>query len=203
MKILVILIYKLYLVDSLLRLFYCIGSPSISLLFLNWSILDLQCCVNFFCTANQFSYTHTHTYVYICSFPLWFNLSQASEYNSLCWTVGPCPYISICNNLHLLTPNSHSIPPPLPAPLVTTGRFSVSVSLFLLCRKVHLCRILDSTYKWYHTVFVLPPFLFFPLCNVFVEETGSHNIFHILDFVGCSPMMSFNMFLGLRYFLLA
>ena len=35
----------------------------------------------------------------------------------------------------------------------------MSVSLFLFHRYVHLCHILDSTYKWYHMVFVLKPFL--------------------------------------------
>ena len=33
-------------------------------LFFNWSIVDLQCCVNFWCTAKWFSYT----YIYIFSF---------------------------------------------------------------------------------------------------------------------------------------
>ena len=54
-----------------------------------WCIADLQCCVNFFCTAKWFSYT----YIYIHSF---FNilfhhgLSQDIEYSSLCYTIGPC-----------------------------------------------------------------------------------------------------------------
>ena len=29
-----------------------------------WSIVDLQCCVNFYYKANWFSYTHTHTHIY-------------------------------------------------------------------------------------------------------------------------------------------
>ena len=29
---------------------------------LYWSIIDLQCCVNFTCTAKWFRYTHTHTH---------------------------------------------------------------------------------------------------------------------------------------------
>ena len=33
-----------------------------SFFFLNWSIVDLQCCVNFHCTAKSFSYT----YICVC-----------------------------------------------------------------------------------------------------------------------------------------
>ena len=55
---------------------------------------------------------------------------------------------STCNSLHLLIPNSRSI---RPSPsLGNTGLFPVSVSLFLFCRWVRLCRSLDSTYTWYH-----------------------------------------------------
>ena len=44
----------------------------------HWSIVDLQCCVNFCCIAKWRSYTytyiHTHKYIYSFSysFPLWF-----------------------------------------------------------------------------------------------------------------------------------
>ena len=54
-----------------------------------------------------------------------------------------------CNSLHLLTPSSQSIPLPPSSPLATTNLFSMSVTLFLFCGKVHLCHILDSMYKWY------------------------------------------------------
>ncbi|XP_054946539.1 synergin gamma isoform X3 [Physeter macrocephalus] len=40
----------------------------------------------------------------------------------------------ICNRLHLLTPNSQSIPPPTPAPCAATSLFSMSVILFLFHR---------------------------------------------------------------------
>ena len=56
----------------------------------------------------------------------------------------------IYNSLHLLNPNSQSFP----FPLATTSLFSMSVSQFLDHRYVHLCHLLDSTYKWYHLVFV-------------------------------------------------
>ena len=37
-----------------------------------WGIVDLQCCVNCYCTAKWFSYTYTHIYIFSYSFPLWF-----------------------------------------------------------------------------------------------------------------------------------
>ena len=44
--------------------------------------------------------------------------------------------------------------PPSPSPLATTSLFSVSGSLFLFCRWVRVCHILDSTSKGYRMVFV-------------------------------------------------
>ena len=39
-----------------------------------WSIADLQCCINFCCTAKWviYVYIYTHTYSFSYSFPLWF-----------------------------------------------------------------------------------------------------------------------------------
>ena len=61
---------------------------------------------------------------------------------------------SIFNSLPLLIPNSQSFPPPLSSPLATTDLFSISGSLFLFHRYVHLYDILDSTYMWYHMIFI-------------------------------------------------
>ena len=50
------------------------------------------------------------------------------------------PIHSKHNSLHLLTPNSQSIPlPALPTPALATARqFSMLVSLFLFCEKAYL-----------------------------------------------------------------
>ena len=61
-----------------------------------------------------------YTYVYILFYVLFHNsLSQGIEYSSMCYTVGPCYCYNKCyythfvyNSLHLLIPNSYSIPPP-------------------------------------------------------------------------------------------
>ena len=72
---------------------------------------------------------------------------------------------SMYNNLHLLNPTSHSIPPSIPSFLETTSLFFFSESLFSFCRQVHLCHILDSTYKWYHMVFVFLFLTYFTYCD--------------------------------------
>ena len=73
------------------------------------------------------------------------------------WTGKPCmlqsmgrTQLSDCTELYLLTPTSHTIPPPWQPKVCSL----MSMSLFLFCRYIHLCLILDSTYKWYHIVFV-------------------------------------------------
>ena len=71
----------------------------------------------------------------------------------------PMPYSGIllfihskCSSLHPPTANSQDVPPfSLLAP---RSLFSRSVSLFLFGRWIHLCHILDFTYKWCLMVFV-------------------------------------------------
>ena len=90
--------------------------------------------------------------LYFFHIPFHYGLLHDIEYSSLCSTTGPCClsilYIIVC------IPNSHSIPPLPPSHLSTASLFSMSVSLFLFCKYVNLCHILDSTYRWYHMVFV-------------------------------------------------
>ena len=62
-------------------------------------------------------------------------------------------------SFYLLMPNSPAFRPN-PAPLAAS-LLSVSVSLFLLHRQVHLCPILDCTYKWRHMVFVFLFLIYF------------------------------------------
>ena len=61
-----------------------------------WSIVDLQCCIGFRCTAKWFTYIC----IYLFQILLHYVLLQNSEYSSLCYTVGPCClsmlYIAVC-----------------------------------------------------------------------------------------------------------
>ena len=72
-------------------------------------------------------------------------LSQVIRYSSLCYPVGPrC--LSVLNEQFASTNPKLPVHPTLsPSPLATQSLFSMSVSLFLFCRQVHLCCILDST----------------------------------------------------------
>ena len=101
--------------------------------FLIWSIVTLQCCVNFCYIAKWFNFTHPSVYLPICNifFPLWF-IPGRWPCSSLCYAVGPChPFYNTCNSLHTLSPNPHQLPPPAPALPVTTSLFSMSESFCL------------------------------------------------------------------------
>ena len=110
-----------------------------------WSIVDLQCCVNF-CD----SITHIHILSHFL-----FHYFNIIGY----WTLFPVLYRRtllfihpLHASLHLPISNSQCFPPQRPLPL--GNHKSTSVKLILFSRYVHLCHILDSIYKWYHMVFV-------------------------------------------------
>ena len=78
--------------------------------------------------------------------------------------------------LHLLIPDSQSFL--LPRTLwATTSLLSVSVNLFLFLRYVHLCRILDSTRKWYYrmafvTLFLIRSWVFKTSCGRWTAQNS-------------------------------
>ena len=101
-------------------------------------------------SAVQQSDSVIHIYIYIL---FHYGLSQDTEfpvlYSRTLLFIPP-----IYNSLHLLMPHSQPFPLPPPSSLATTSLFSMSVSLLLFHRQVHLCHTLDSTCKWQHMVFV-------------------------------------------------
>ena len=78
-------------------------------------------------------------------------LSQGVEYSSLCSTVIVYPFVY--SQFASANPKL-PILPSLTCPLGNPSLFSMSVSLFLFHREVHLCHISDSIDKWCHIVFV-------------------------------------------------
>ena len=73
---------------------------------------DLLCCVNF-CCINKVTYLHTHIYIYIYTF--FFIFFSITIYPRIL-NIVPCAiqrtslFIqSMCNSLHLLTPDMQSI----------------------------------------------------------------------------------------------
>ena len=105
------------------------------------------------CRAKWPSYTHTSILFYTL---FHYGLSQDIEYGSLCYTVGPSYLPRLNVVICIYQPQTPRLSLSLPAsPLATSSLLSTSVSLILFCRWVHLCHILDFTYKWCDVIFVL------------------------------------------------
>ena len=109
-----------------------------------------------------FAVQQSYPVVHICTFPyIIFNhaLSQEIGYSFLCCATEPhCLFILnviVCIYESQTPCPSHLLPSPLWQP---QGGY-LAMSLFLLCRRVHLWLIFDSTYKWYHMVFVFLMYL--------------------------------------------
>ena len=123
-------------------------------------IVDLQHSVNFYCTAKwpslSLSHTHTHTHTHSFSHIILHHCPlQVTRYSSQ-GTVSRLSLLihSKCNSLHLLTTSSQPSPAHSLSLLFGNHKSVFHVHELIFCGKVHLCWILDSRYKWYHTVFV-------------------------------------------------
>ena len=98
-------------------------------LILYWSIVNLQCCVSFMCTAK---WVH---YAYLFFFRLFSHIDYYRVHGPLCYTVGPC-WLSISYTVVCVCPfQCPNLPSPTsPNHLVTISLFSPSVTQFLFCR---------------------------------------------------------------------
>ena len=112
--------------------------------FFYWNIVDLQYCANLCCTAKWLSYTHICIFFYLL---FHYGSSQYLHYSSWCYRLRPC-CLFITNVIVCIY--QPYIPVHCLLPLATTSLSSKAMSLFLFCRQVHLCHILDSTHKWYY-----------------------------------------------------
>ena len=118
--------------------------------FLTSSIVDLHC-ASFRCIAKWFSYIYIHVFFLIL---VHYGFLQHAECRSLCYTLNPCClsilYIMISVNLIFLV-----YPSPIPFPGNHTFCFLCLWVLSVL-NKNSFNFFLDSTYKWYHMIFVFP-----------------------------------------------
>ena len=129
-------------------------------------------------SGKTWAWLNKFTHIYLCIYYIYvlililfhYRLLKDFEYSSLCYTVGPCClsllYIVVCI-CSFQTPNLS--PSPL-SPLVTLGLFSMSVSLFLFCKQVHLYDLLDSTCNWSYI------FVFLWLISLGVITSGSIHV---------------------------
>ena len=93
-------------------------------------------------------YTCIYKYIYSFCIVFHYGLLQDIEYSSLCSSEGPCCLFihSVCNSLHLLTPNSQSVPPYSPSNhksmfyLCESAfvSYALQIGLSLSCITVHL-----------------------------------------------------------------
>ena len=81
-----------------------------------WSIVDLQRCTNLCCTAKWLSFIDILLYILFHD-----GLSWDIEYNSLCYSVGPC-WLSILNVIVVTTNPKLPVYPSLPHPLATASQ---------------------------------------------------------------------------------
>ena len=111
-------------------------------------IVNLQCSVNYYCTAKWLS----HIYIYSFSDITLHDIpSQGTRYSSLCYTAGShCLFIPkaiVSIYLPQAPSPSHSLPLPL-----GNHKSVLKVHEFLFRGNFHLCHISDSRYKGYHMV---------------------------------------------------
>ena len=104
--------------------------------------------------THMHTHTHTHTHILFCIL-FYYGLLPNTEYGSLCYIVGPCCFSTLYIVFVSANPKLLIYPSFLVSSLITVRLFSMSAPLFLFCKSVHLCRILDSTYKWYKMVLVV------------------------------------------------
>jgi len=96
-----------------------------------------------------------YIYIYIYIHILFNGLLYDIEYSSLYCTLGPC-FSSILNVIVCIYQSQVSSPS-LPLPLSPWQPYICSLRLwvcFHFVDKIHLCHSLDSTYKWYHMIFL-------------------------------------------------
>ena len=94
-------------------------------------------------------------------------------------------YVIVCKTQIPIPSLSYPQPP-----LATTILFSIN--MFLFHRYVHLCHILDSTCKWYHTVFV---FLFLASFNMIISRSihvAANGIILFLLWLSSIPLCAYS-----------
>ena len=125
-----------------------------------WSIVALQYCVSFCCTAKWISYKYTYIPFFLDFLPIWVTTEHWVEFPVLHRRFSLVIYF-IHSSVYMSVPVSQLIPPPF-SPSIR----SLRLRLYFCFANKFICTIfLDSTYKWYYTIFVFLFLTYFTLCD--------------------------------------
>ena len=104
-----------------------------------WSIIDVQYYVNFWYTANWFSYVYVHIHIYVFFF-IFYSIIGCYKILSVipCATTDLAVYLFYILKIFISANSKLLIYPLLLSPLVNVSLFSRFMSLFLFCKQVHL-----------------------------------------------------------------
>ena len=104
-----------------------------------WSIVVLQCSVSFLCTAKWVSSTYTYIPSLLDFLPIQVTTVHEVEFSVLESVFSlVIHFLYSINTVYVSIPISQLITPAL-SPLVSTHKFPMSVSIFLLCKHDCLC----------------------------------------------------------------
>ena len=125
---------SLWTTGHLLGLFFLLPSSFCK----SWSIVGLQCCIHFCCTAKWLIYTCTY-WVTSFSYCFPYGLSQDIEYSSLFYSVGP--YGPFIRQAIVYICESQTLGPSLPRPLPLGSHKSV----LCICEFLNLHKNVSQT----------------------------------------------------------
>ena len=127
-----------------------------------WSLVDLPCCIWFWCTAEWLSHTYIYSFSY--SFPLWF-ITGYRIWSPVLYSRTLLLFHSMYSRLHMPTPNSQSIPPLQPLPAWQPQ------SVLYVCKSISVSRCVHILFV-YLLVYLFIYWLHLEVCEPLIPPGG-------------------------------